>query len=118
MNKMDKLEWNVILLRPTAFYYNIFNNVKFRNALMDLKYRARKEQLINLKEELRSILAYCFWCKAEYEVIIKGLFDTEEHKVDVYSQIIPNIDKLYAYLLENWKNIPTKSYKQQRSNHV
>ena len=35
---MNELEWNVILPRPTAFYYNIFNNVKFRNALMDLKY--------------------------------------------------------------------------------
>lgn len=115
MNKMDELEWNVILPRPTALYYNIFNSVKFRNALMDLKYRARKERLIDLREKLRSILAYCFWCKAEYEVIIKGLFDTEEHKIDVYSQIMPNIDKLYNYLLENWKNIPTKSYKQQRS---
>ena len=115
MDKMNELKWNVILPRPTAFYYNIFSSVRFRNALMDLKYRAKKEQLIDLREELRSILAYCFWCKAEYEVIIKGLFSTEEHKVDVYSQIIPNIDKLYDYLLENWKNIPTKSYKQQRS---
>lgn len=115
MNKMNELEWNVILPRPTAFYYNIFNSVRFREALMDLKYRSKKEKMLDLKEELRQILEYCFWCKAEYEVIIKGLFSTEEHKVDVYSQIMPNIDKLYNYLLENWRYIPTKSYKQQRS---
>ena len=114
MDKMGTLEWNVILPRPTAFYYNIFNSIRFRNALMNLKYTAKKEKMFDLKEGLRQILMYCFWCKAEFEVLIKGLFDSETHKVDVYSQIIPNFDKLHNYILENWKTIPAKSYKQQR----
>lgn len=114
MDKMDKLEWNVMLPRTTTLYYNIFNSIRFREALMHLKYTSKKDKTLDLKIELRQILAYCFWAKAEYEIIIKGLFDTTEHKIDVYSQIIPNIDKLYNYLLENWKCVPAKSYRQQR----
>lgn len=118
MNKMDELKWHVILPRPTAFYYNIFNSVRFREALMNLKYRSKKEKALDLRNELQQILVYCFWCKAEFEVIIKGLFETEEHKVDVYSQISPNLDKLYNYILKNWRTIPTKSYKQLRRKNV
>lgn len=112
---MLKLKWIVLL--PNQTYnittYNIFNNLSFMAGLMDLKARFKKDKSIVLKEQVKRLLMYSFWSKAEYEIIIKSLFEKEEHKIDVYEQVMLNYDVFYDYLMNNWKQIPAKTYRQQ-----
>lgn len=120
MDKMNELEWYAILPRvyfkdDKKIYYNIFNNVRFRNCLMDLKAQHKKDPAIDLKKELNNNLRYCFWGKAEYEIYINAFDLKNELKIDIYDQIKPNLDKLYAYLMQNWNKIPAKTYRQQEN---
>ena len=112
---MLKLKWIVIL--PNQTYnittYNIFNNLSFMAGLMDLKARFKKDNSIVLKEQVKRLLMYSFWSKEEYEIIIKSLFEKEERKIDVYEQVMLNYDVFYDYLMNNWKQIPAKTYRQQ-----
>ena len=112
---MLKLKWIVILPNQTdnITTYNIFNNLSFMAGLMDLKARFKKDNSIVLKEQIKKLLMYSFWSKAEYEIIIKSLFEKEEHKIDVYEQVMLNYDVFYDYLMNNWKQIPAKTYSQQ-----
>ena len=114
---MIKLKWIVLL--PNQTYnittYNIFNNLSFICGLMDLKARFKKDNSIVLKEQVKRLLMYSFWSKAEYEIIIKSLFEKEEHKIDVYEQVMLNYDVFYDYLMDNWKQIPAKTYRQQNN---
>lgn len=112
---MIKLKWIVILPNQThnITTYNIFNNSSFVGGLMDLKARFKKDNSIVLKEQIQRLLKYSFWSKAEYEIIIKSLFGKEEHKIDVYEQVMLNYDVFYDYLMDNWKQIPAKTYRQQ-----
>ena len=73
---MLKLKWIVILPNQTdnITTYNIFNNLSFMAGLMDLKARFKKDNSIVLKEQVKRLLMYSFWSKAEYEIIIKFLF--------------------------------------------
>ena len=114
---MLKLKWIVIL--PNQTYnittYNIFNSVSFVSGLMDLKARFKKDNSIVLKEQIKKLLMYSFWSKAEYEIMVKLLFGKEEHKIDVYEQVMLNYDVFYDYLMNNWKQIPAKTYRQQNN---
>lgn len=80
---------------------------------MDLKARAKKDSTINIKEEVKRLLQYSFWAKAEYEIMVNLLFRKEEYKIDVYEQVMLNFDLFYEYLISNWKHIPAKTYRQQ-----
>ena len=65
-----------------------------------------KEELINF---VKNEALYRFWSRCEYEIIIHGWpKQRQSYKMDVYEQIIMNIDIitdiLYAELLENKKN--------------
>ena len=48
------------------------------------------------KKELISYLKYHYWAKAEYEIMVGGLFDYEKNaiKISIWDQIEPNIDLL------------------------
>lgn len=112
---MNNLKWLVILPNQTynILEYNVFNNLNFISGLMDLKARFKKDNSINLKEEVRRLLMYSFWSKAEYEIMVNALFEREEHKIDVYTQVMLNFDIFYEYLMNNFKHIPAKTYRQQ-----
>ena len=114
---MIKLKWIVLL--PNQTYnittYNIFNNLSFICGLMDLKARFKKDNSIVLKEQVKRLLMYSFWSKAEYEIMVKLLCGKEEHKIDVYEQVMLNYDVFYDYLMDNWKQIPAKTYRQQNN---
>lgn len=52
---------------------------------------------------------YSFWSKAEYEIMIGDLFETDCNKLekwDVYDQILPNLEQLCRYILNYWANNP------------
>ena len=111
---MGKLEWNVILPHGDKYTFNVFNSVRFRSYLMDLKARHKKDPNTNIKEEIRCGLMYSFWAKAEYEIMVQGLFEYESIKIDVYEQVKQNLDQFCEYVLANWESIPAKTYRQQR----
>ena len=113
---MDSLEWNVILPSIRCTYFNVFNSVRFREFLMDLKARHKKDPTIDLKNEI-IFGAMCSFCsKAEYEIIAKSFIGgVTDYKIDAYFQIYMNYDKFYDYLMQNWKKIPAKTYRQQRN---
>lgn len=95
--------------RPTygnIEFFNIFNSYRFRQGL-DLFFSCNdsitKENLI---EELKGLLYYCFGSKCEYEIYVKRLFDEKElTKIDVYHQILPNIDLLVNMILNSYKKL-------------
>lgn len=109
--------------------FNIFDSSKFNDCLDKLM--ADEERMKDFKENLRRILSYCFWCKSEYEVMMSGfkyfnekkfieefegktaeevmdLYEqcvrAKDYKIDVYSQVLPNIDILAEYILANYHN--------------
>lgn len=113
---MSELKYYVLLPNinnEKDFKFNVFNNIRFLSYLMDLKARAKKDDTINIKEEIRHSLQYSYWSKSECEIMVKCLFGKVEHKIDVYEQIMLNFDLFYEYLISNWKHIPAKTYKQQ-----
>ena len=113
---MDSLSWVVLLPRgDSRIGYNIFNSTRFREFLMDLRARHKKNPDLDLRELVDHGLMYSFWCKAEYEIYVESfLSDKEKLKIDVYTQIKMNYDRFFTYLIENWNKIPAKSYLAQR----
>lgn len=119
MNKMDELEWLVILPKNDDYNHNVFNSVRFRNCLMDLKARYKKDPNLNLKKELIKDLRYCFWSKAEYEICVTAFLTltntTTTFKISIWDQIQQHFDAFYNYLMQNWNKIPAKTYRQQEN---
>lgn len=81
--------------------FNIFNSVKFTEGID----RLLKEFVTfdDFVEKLDSLLRYCFWCKREYEISVGDLFEQDldkYFKVDVYSQVAPNIDVLAHLIID------------------
>lgn len=112
---MDTLKWNVLLPDINNLYFNVFNSVRFREYLMNLKAIHKKDATIDLQKEITNGLMYSFWAKAEYEIVVKNFVGCDtQHKIDVYTQVLMNYDKFYDYLIQNWKKIPARTYAQQR----
>ena len=82
--------------------FNVFNSVKFRKGLLDIKKKLKKNPDLDIKDEIKSELMYCFWGKSEYEVVISPLFakDMKDFKkIDVYDQVMLNFDKFADYVI-------------------
>lgn len=80
--------------------FNIFNSSKFNDCVNELikKY----SNFTDFKEKLKKDLMYCFWSKSEYEIVVGGLFAKEDKdlfKIDVYEQVLPNLDILVDYII-------------------
>ena len=53
------------------------------------------------KERLDSIMRYNFWSKTEYEIYVTDAFHKkpeEISKIDVYSQLVPNLNAIAEYI--------------------
>ena len=99
------MEWYVMIYdmnKRKVVPYNIFHNSKFSDAIDKLKEKLPYMRDEEIYEFLDNELRYCFWCKAEYEVLVGDLFikdiDTLE-KIDVYTQMKPNIKSLAYYIV-------------------
>ena len=45
-----------------------------------------------------------YWSRAEYEIMVSGLFDTDKpEKIDVWYQIEMNLDNIAEYLITKLK---------------
>lgn len=85
----------------TIIQWNIFNSSRFLDCLEEAikKYTTFE----SFKERLNKDLMYCYWSKAEYEIIAGGLFakkDDDFSKIDIYSQVKPNLDILANYIID------------------
>lgn len=81
--------------------FNIFRNVTFKQEVDKLL-----EEFVtfdDFKEKLDGALKYSFLSKAEYEIMCSGLFDRNKaYKIDVYTQVKPNLDTLARYIIETY----------------
>ena len=113
--KIEDLKWfvkNWDFNKKELEDFNIFRNWKFIEGVQEAvdKYFTYPETLDEdiydydaFKEDIRKELQYCFWSKREYEVFIGDAFETDlskYEKVDIYSQVLPNLDILCNYILD------------------
>ena len=96
------MEWNVYyydINRKQITTFNIFRHGGFREDVYKLFESFDDKQ--GFTEAIERILLYWFWCKSEYEVLIRawcGGNGDEEVKIDVCSQVMLNFDKFIDYV--------------------
>lgn len=93
------LEWNVYIYNINSKKmerYNIFNHGGFVKELATIFKEIPKEER---PSKVKNCLQYFFWCKAEWEIIIKPWIGEEiEEKIDVYDQIYMNFYRFMSYI--------------------
>ena len=96
------MEWNVYyhdINRKQITTFNIFRHGRFREDVQE--YLRKYNDKTEFAENVRRSLSYFFWCKSEYEVLIRawcGGNGDEEVKIDIYSQVMLNFDKFIDYV--------------------
>ena len=58
------------------------------------------------KEFIKAELMYRYWCRAEHETLIGGLFHYEEdelEKHDIWWQLEPNLDRICEYIIREMR---------------
>lgn len=99
---IENLEWYVLnhdFNKDEIEKFNIFRSINFTK-WVDIAIK-KYETYEKFREDLRGALFYAFCSKAEYEIICKGLVSIKdnEFKIDVYEQVLPNLDILAKYIL-------------------
>lgn len=104
-NKTVKLSWYVLVHNFNTNKiekYNIFG-VSF----IEDTYKKVKNKKINnyeqLKEHIKNWAMYHYWSKSEFEIAVGGLhskYPQEYEKIDVYTQIQPNLDIITDYVIK------------------
>ena len=83
--------------------FNIFCNIKLLRFLDEA--RGNFITFDKFVEDLDHELKYCFWSKAEYEIMVGDLFEQDLNKyekIDVYRQLKPNIRTIAKYIVDYW----------------
>lgn len=76
----------------------------FLNEWKETKKAKRPTKLSELKEWLRNCAQYMYWSRCEYEVILAGWPNTNDHKkIDIYDQIIMNFPLVVEVFCKNIK---------------
>lgn len=105
---MKNLKWYVLnynFNEKKVENFNIFRSVRFVESVQDLL-----DNYITFEDfvkKLENILRYSFWSKREYEIFVSDAFETNINnfeKIDVYSQIKPNIKILAKYIIDNYNS--------------
>ena len=99
---MSELVWNAYyhsMSEREIRVFNIFEHSRFKEEV--LKNLRRCKEKAAFAEELRKSLSYYYRWKCEWEVIISawcGGPDTQDIKVDVYTQVANNWDIFVDYV--------------------
>ena len=107
--KNAKLEWYAFRWDSST------NNLKFINVLSGMKEEIAKKirkgnkdkwkpvyNYETFKDWLKGEFMYYYWSKAEHEVVIYDLFDTNDErgeKHDIWWQLEPNLDRICEYII-------------------
>lgn len=98
---MQKLTWNVYRQNLNADRFDVFN-IFDHHSFRENVGRCMKSKTLNKEEfaeAVRKELMYYFWCKSEYELILKNwLAGDIEKKIDIYDQVMLNWDRFIDYL--------------------
>ena len=102
-----KLEWFILnynFNKQRIEDFNIFRNTYFTKSVEELlkEHLTFEEFVIQLDRKLM----YYFWSKREYEISVGDAFEEDINKykkIDVYSQVKPNIKILAKYIIDNYK---------------
>lgn len=104
------LEWKVLnsdFNKDKIIEYNVFNK-ELEN---DIKKAVKDKMILNyaeLKSYIQKKFRYQYWSRAEYEILVSGLFSKNTEKIDIYRQLEINLDRITEYVnntLElNFKN--------------
>lgn len=113
---MEKLEWYCMEWdfnadKPCMF--NIMRAINIEDLRKKLRYKGKKPNEYNsiknyeeLKKYLKNAFFYRFWRKSEHEMIVKSwpcADKSPEVKVDVYDQILPNLERIAEYVVQKLK---------------
>ena len=102
--KGEKMKWYVKIHdfnSDTIVDYNIFNSVRMTEGIQKL-FDEGIGDYDKFVKDLDNLCKYCFWSKSEYEVMMSGLFDGhKQYKIDVYSQLVMNMNNLADYILRS-----------------
>ena len=108
---MSDLVWNVYkedFKKEKIEIYNIFNHKKFKEECINIFENHRNEDNYDydkMKRDIKSLLMYYFWSKCEYEIILSdwpSSKDFKKEKIDVYDQVILNIDAFISSTLTQY----------------
>lgn len=102
------MEYNVFYHDPNKKQittFNIFRHGGFREDIYE--HLRTYDDKTEFAEKVERSLLYYFWCKSEYEILIRawcGGNGDEEKKIDIYSQVMLNFDKFVDYVWSNKRN--------------
>lgn len=110
------LEWNVYVGGVNSRRIEVYNIFEHGGFLEDCKKAARKyaKDREKFETELRTSLAYRFWSKCEWEVIIDHWPHHDawkDKKVDVHEQVMLNWDRFADYV---WRNAAVLRRRQKK----
>lgn len=94
------LEWKVLnydFNKDKIIEYNVFNK-EFEN---DIKEAVKDKRILKyeeLKAYIKKNFQYQYWSKAEYEILVSGLFSDNIEKIDIYRQLEMNLDTITEYV--------------------
>lgn len=101
------LSWKVLnydINKSKVVDYEVFNT-KYEEELKKARKNKKFIDRESLKEYLRKDFQYYFWSKTEYEIMVGGLsekFNIPE-KIDVYRQLLMNLDRITDYVISECK---------------
>jgi hypothetical protein len=84
--------------RNEITFFNIFDHSDFAASVATILGTVENKE--ELTDNIIPELQYCFWSRCEYEVIVSPwpLRDKPKEKIDVYKQVMTNIDAFIDYI--------------------
>ena len=103
--KKEKLEWYAFREDFNSHRLEVVNVLGGLEE--EIKERVKRNKISNygdFKESIKRLLMYYYWCKAEHEVLVSGLFsrdkEDEIYKIDIWYQLEPNLDRIVEYIIK------------------
>lgn len=101
------LKWYVLshdFNKKKIINYNVFGESFEKQLKKDRKKKFSNRE--ELKEYLKHEFMYDYWCRAEHEIAVGGLFDKypeEFEKIDIFRQLEMNLDNITDYVIKEMK---------------
>lgn len=98
------MEWYVLrcdFVTSKIEKFNIFNSFRFLESIKKSykKYEKYKDYEM-FKEDIRHDLMFAYMSKVEFEILCSDLIGKTTSKIDVYTQVLPNLDILCRYIIK------------------
>lgn len=94
------LKWCVLVYDSNSKQIKPYNIIR-QDLIDDIVKKYRKKELKNieeLRECVRSWAFYHYSSRCEYEIMAGDLFQKYANKIDCYTQILMNLDRLTEYI--------------------